>query len=157
MPVCLKVCCRVLFLFLTAEKGGELFEFMASDIKLFSQVLRAFDAANPNWGIRDFRFLLPHCTSCTWISVLRFLHTYRMVQPKAKSQATKKTDSVHRLSVPIILQRFCRKLHENNSNWTERGTRIPSDVSANTLHFLCSVTSLSVVSNTSFGRRLHCF
>ena len=34
--------------FLTAEKVGEIFEFMASDIKLFSQVLRAFDAANSN-------------------------------------------------------------------------------------------------------------
>ena len=34
--------------FLAAEKVEEFFEFMASDIKLFSQVLRAFDAANSN-------------------------------------------------------------------------------------------------------------
>ena len=32
-----------------------------------------------------------------------------MVSPKAKSQATKKTDSVHQLSVPIILPTFLSK------------------------------------------------
>ena len=34
--------------FLAAEKVEELFEFMALDIKLFSQVLSGFDAASPN-------------------------------------------------------------------------------------------------------------